>query len=173
MRRLHQLSAALALAALVAVASVADATAPVASGTDVDSVGEQIEKGDELVAVGKFGAARKAYEKAAELSRSAGELPTRSLRRIANAFYFEGRYRSAANVLDGLTDEAATFGDLPAQAWALADAAWLYGKMGSGLEVDRRLERLERLLTSEYLPDVVRDRIATARLDGTTTLGLR
>lgn len=173
MRRVTRLSAALALAALLGAAPAA-AIGPVAEGLGPEEEARaHLERGDQLVAEGKFSAARSSYEKAAKIIRSDGELPTEALRRIANAYYFEGRLQSAAHVLDDLASEAAAFGDLPTQAWALADGAWVYGKLGSAIGVNRRVERLERLLSSPYLPESVRDRIAQARLGEETTLGLR
>ncbi len=126
----------------------------------------QILRGDELFAENRLGKAKQAYETAAELARADGALPVKSLRRLANAYYFEGRFRSAAKVLDELAEEAATFGDLPAQAWALVDAAWLWGKMGSEREVNQRLEKVERLIASPYMPEEVRFRIASTKLNG-------
>lgn len=175
MQRVTRLGAVLALALLFGAAAPAASAYPAADGSDPDSeaVASLIEKGDAMIVDGKFGPARQAYEKAAALVRESGELPTEAVRRIANSFYFEGRLQSAARVLDELSEESALYGDLKAQAWALADAAWAYGKLGSGLEVTRRVEQLERLLRSPYMPTSVRDRIARVRLGEETTLGLR
>lgn len=168
MERIIRVSVVMALAILLASASTAAAATPVGRDPDITPPDVQawIDRGDELIAERRFSAARDAYEDAADLVREAGQLPTDVVRRIANAYYYEGRLKSAARTLDNLAQEAATFGDLPVQAWALADAAWLYGKVGAGLEVNRRLERLERLFTSPYLPDVVRLRILEFRLNG-------
>jgi tetratricopeptide (TPR) repeat protein len=175
MERITRISVVMALAALAVGAGTAGATTSVDRDPDVTSPGVQarIDRGDEFVAQRRYSAARDAYGRAAELQRDSGRLPAHAMRRIANAYYYEGRLKSAARTLDELADEAASFGDLRVQAWALADAAWLYGRAGAGLEVSRRLARLERLLTSPYMPDSVRLRITEFRLDGGAVMTLR
>lgn len=175
MLRLTQPSIVLAFAGLLAGPTVADAkAAPFAGPNDPHpEVQAQMERGDDLFAQRKFSAARRAYDKAAEIARAEGLLPDKPLRRLANVYYFEGRFKSAAKVLDELAEEAAAYGELPTQVLAVVDAAWLHGKLGSKREVDRRLARVERLLASPYMPEEVRDRITTFRLGDPTTVSLR
>jgi hypothetical protein len=123
-----------------------------------------LDKGDELVAARKFGAARREYKAAAELIRAEGKLPVQAVRRSAISLYYEGRYQSAAKALDKLSTEAATYGDVATQVWALADAAWIDGIAGRKIDMERRLTRLNRLLTSPYLPEQVRAEVMTKRL---------
>lgn len=135
------------------------------NGTDPDAEA-YLSKAAELMAERRYSAARRAYNAAAELLRAEGILPVEPLRRIADAYYFEGRYQSAAATLDRLATEAATHGDLATEVWALADAAWVDGIAGHKIDMDRRLERLIRLLDSPYLPEQVRNEVQTKRLAG-------
>jgi tetratricopeptide (TPR) repeat protein len=138
------------------------------SGTDSEAEA-YLSKGAELMAERRYAAARTAYKAAAELLRSEGKLPVEPLRRIADAYYFEGRYQSAASTLDRLAREAATYGDLATEVWALADAAWVDGIAGHKIDMDRRLKRLVRLLGSPYLPEQVRSEVQAKRLAGIPT----
>lgn len=156
------------LTAVLATTAVLAASAPLAftdnravreAAMVTASVRTSVEKGDRLAADRQFDAAREAYATAADLVRSQGRLPHRAVRRIANAYYFEGRYDAAAETLGGLAEEAASFGDIETEAWATADAAWMASLGDSEYELDLRLERLERLMDSPDLPDDVRDEI--------------
>ncbi len=117
----------------------------------------QIAVGDRLAAAGDFETARDVYDVAAKMVRSQGELPQQAVRRIANAYYFEGDYRNAAVTLDRLALEALAFNDPIAELWALADAAWLAG-LGDG-PADAIWQRVERRLDSADLPVAVREEI--------------
>jgi tetratricopeptide (TPR) repeat protein len=128
-----------------------------------------LSKGAELMAERRYSSARRAYRAAAELLRAEGTLPVEPLRRIADTYYFEGRYQSAAATLDRLATEAATYGDLATEVWALADAAWVDGIAGHKIDMDRRLERLMRLLDSPFLPEDVRSEVQAKRLGGVPT----
>ena len=123
-----------------------------------------IEKGDELVARRSYNRAREEYEKAVRIIRADGDFAAAAMYRIAAAYYFDGEYRNAAGQLDEIAREAAEFGDVATHAWALADAAWLLGQVGAKIDVERRLERLDRLFQSPYLPEGVRDEIREKRL---------
>lgn len=128
-----------------------------------------LSKGDELMAERRYTAARRAYKAAAELLRAEGKLPVKPLRRIADAYYYEGRYQSAAGTLDRLATEAASYGDLVVEVWALADAAWVDAVAGHKIDMDRRLQRLMRLLDSPYLPEEVRGEVQVKRLSSVAT----
>ncbi len=117
----------------------------------------QIAVGDRLAAAGDFETARDVYDVAAKMVRSQGELPREAVRRIANAYYFEGDYENAAATLDHLAVEAVAYDDLVAELWALADAAWLTG-LGGGA-ADLIWQRVERRLDSAELPAAVREQI--------------
>ncbi len=136
-------------------------------------VAARIAKGDELASDQKFGAARREYGAAAEIAREEGVLPVEAVRRIANTFYFEGRFQSAARTLEGLAAEAASYGDIVVQAWALADAAWIHGLDGARIDMERRVTELERLLRSPYLPDQVRRDVVAKRLGELQSLTVR
>ncbi len=127
-------------------------------------------KGDELLGSSSYGAARREYEMAAELIRADGEFPALAVHRQARSFYHEGMNQMAISRLDDLADEAATFGDLVTQVWALADQAWIQGQAGFKIDMDRTVVRLERLLTSPYLPDDVVKEVMSKRLGEGTTI---
>jgi tetratricopeptide (TPR) repeat protein len=122
------------------------------------------DRGDEFLSQGDLSAARKEYEVAAAMIRKNGQLPAKALHRIAYTQYYEGRYQTAGKTLEKLAEEAAAFGDLKTEAWALADAAWVAWKAGDTIDVHRRVARLERLLTSPYLPSDVKAEIKAKRL---------
>jgi hypothetical protein len=141
-----------AVLALTAFALVADGhvrAEPMAR--DVASV---LEQGDMLTRLGRFDAARTVYETAAEAVRSEGRLPDRELRRIANAYYFEGLYREASATLKQLADEARTCNDSNAEALAIADAVWMSVLAGSAEEAQLR-QQLRALARSSVLSEGV------------------
>jgi tetratricopeptide (TPR) repeat protein len=112
----------------------------------------RIALGDLLTANGQFDAARRVYTNAVNLARADGRLPLEELRRIANAYYFEGAFESARATLLELAEEAASAGAIDAQVWAIADAAWLASLSGADQEFNRHLQRVERLLDTYYVP---------------------
>jgi tetratricopeptide (TPR) repeat protein len=139
--------------------------------------------GDSLVGRHKYRAAREQYRSAVDHIRSEGGFPGVALYRVAKAYYFEGQYQHAIRAFDHLAEEAAKFGDLVTEAWAVADAAWVAWavtdgasplgidagprpageRLGGKMELERRLERLRRLLASPRLPEDVRTKITTKR----------
>jgi len=112
----------------------------------------RIELGDVLTANGRFDAARRVYSNAVKVARADGRLPIEELRRIANAYYFECEFESARATLLELAEEAASAGDVEAQVWAMADAAWFAWLSGADEEYDRHVKRVERLLDTHYVP---------------------
>lgn len=194
-------STALAFPSSEAV-ELSNSLTPAASVTTVVGDEEQryIEKGDERAAEGRYGAARRAYREAAEIARADGRLPVVALKRIANSYYFQGRYESAALALEKLADEAEEYGDLTTQVWAIADGAWMYARNGAAdaatqdhlwreweggklhvspdrpranVDTNRLVAKLERLLESPYLPDDVRREVTEQRLADLTRLTSR
>ena len=154
---------------LQAVQSTDDVTVK-AQATDLDvKIQNLIEKGDALGAAGKWGTARRYYTLAADLKRKQDQLPSAALRRIANSYYYQDRFQSAGKILDQLAKEAAAYGELRCEAWALADAAWIAWIAGDKIDMERRLVRLDRLLMSPYLPDDVRADVVEKRLAGVST----
>jgi hypothetical protein len=149
-----------ALLAPLAVLAAASPTSPSASSLTTDaatsaaSVDRYISYGDLLTANGHFEAGRDEYAVAADLVRADGGLPVESVRRIANAYFFEGDYLRAEAVLLNLVEEAATFGDGEAQIWALADATWLASFADSEGAVRHHSARLEDMLDRHDLPQV-------------------
>lgn len=135
-----------------------------------------IARGDQLLGGEDYRGARKAYEAAIEIIRDENGFPAVPLKRLANAYYFEGLNRAAVRTLDRLADEAAEVGDVATQAWSQADAAWVLtldcnqvGPVecpGGPLVLKQRLDKLRRLLASPYLPDEVRADIIEKRCGG-------
>lgn len=187
MRSTNQLSALLAAAFLLGV-SATNGAAQLEPGTFSPNavfpegyvlpapIDDLIHHGDELMGEGEFGEARTEYRAAAVLIEADGGFPGIALRRIADSYYFEGKYQHAIAALDRLADEAAEVGDVVTQAWAVADAAWVlmkdaqragkHARPGATMEVKRRLAQLDRLLESPYLPEDERAKIVEMRCDG-------
>ena len=124
----------------------------------------------------KYNEARENFERAAEIIRAEGGFPAVPLRRIAKSYYHQGRLQTAVSLLDDLAQQAAEVGDIPSQAWALADAAWVLGidcsthsraeHPGGRLELINRSQRIRMLLASPYLPNDVRTDIVRSRCGG-------
>lgn len=157
----------LTLATVGASSEVAAEPIPLA-GMSISNLSSEaqsyIEKGDEFVARRSYNRAREQYQKAVKIIRADGDFAAAALYRIAAAYYYDGEFKNAAGKLDEVAREAAEFGDIATHAWALADAAWLLGQVGAKIDVDKHLERLDRLFQSSYLPDQVRDEIIAKRL---------
>lgn len=187
MKRINPLSALLAAALLLGVSTTNGAAQLELETFNPDAVFpkgyvlpapvvEHLEQGDQLVGQQKFGKARTEYRTAVALIQADGGFPGIALRRIADAYYFEGKYQRAISALDRLADEASEVGDVVMQAWAVADAAWVlmkdaqragkHARPGATMEVKRRLAQLERLLDSPYLPEDARVKIIAKRCDG-------
>lgn len=129
-----------------------------------------IDEGDELLGQQKYSEARLAYEKAAEMIRADGEFPNTAMHRMAVSYWYEGLPQTAASQLDGMADDASTYGDLVSEVWALADAAWIHGRVGDRIDMEVRVQRLKKLLKSPYLPGDVRAQVESKRLGEATTL---
>ena len=65
----------------------------------------------------------------------------------------------AATALDQLANEAALVGDLPVEALAIFNSAWLYSKAGRNRAAVTRVARLKGLLRSRYMPVAIRDQL--------------
>jgi hypothetical protein len=97
---------------------------------------------------------------AAELIRAEGGFPSLPLKKTADAYYFQGMYRSAIATLDKLAEEAAQVGDIVTQAWVQADAVWLFDmdcrqhlkseRPGRNLEMSQRATNLRLVLGSPF-----------------------
>ena len=161
MKKQIRLSVLFAAASLFLVLPTTDIAA---DPIDDPAVQSFIVKGDELAAEGRFGSARSEYKKAVKLQRARGVLPDIALRRIANAYYFQDRYQAAGATLVDLAEEAAEYGDIGTEIWAYADAAWIAGVEGNKQVVERHLARVDKLLTSPYLPEDVKAKVRDARL---------
>ncbi len=156
--RLNIAMTAVVAMAVTALTLVADGRVS-AEPTERD-VASALEEGDRLVRCGYFDAAREIYQTAEEMVRSAGRLPGRELRRIATAYYFEGRYGEASATLTRLADEAAASKDSNIRALAIADAVWMSALAGSADEMRLRLQ-LRELFDSSALSEGVRDAIGS------------
>lgn len=163
MKRAAALTSLLSAVVLV-ITAPSPGLANTTSVTPDHDIQAHFDRGDEFFSQGNLNAARREYQAAAQMTRKSGQLPAKALHRIAYTQHYEGRYQSAGKTLEKLAKEAAAFGDLKTEAWALADAAWVAGKAGDTIDVQRRVARLERLLTSPYLPADVKTEIRTKRL---------
>jgi len=165
------------VAVVLAVTLIAGTTMKLAAYEDVPEVrwGKSvnphaqtfIDRGDELLGKSQFTSARRQYESARDLIQMDGDFPNPALYRIAVSYYYEGRSVTAADQLEELASEASEYGDLVAEVWALADAAWINSRIGMRLTTDDRVVRLRQLLKSPYLPSEVREEILTRRLGET------
>jgi len=117
-------------------------------------------RGDELASRLRYGAAARAYARAAGIARREGHLASGTSWKLATVHYNNGNLVGAAAALDQLTDEAARVGDLEVEALSIYYAAWLNGKAGRGSEMAARVARLEGLLRSPYVPVALRDRLS-------------
>jgi tetratricopeptide (TPR) repeat protein len=143
MKRAAALTSLLSAVVLVITAPSPSFANDVSVAPDHD-IQAHLDRGDEFFSQGDLSAARKEYEAAAKMIRDSGQVPAKALHRIAYTHYYEGRYQSAGKTLEKLAKEAAAFGDLKTEAWALADAAWVAWKAGDTIDVQRRVARLER-----------------------------
>ncbi len=132
-----------------------------------------LDLGDAFIAEREYGKARKEYRTAEELIRAEGGFPSVAIRRIADAYYYDGKYWSSVSTLDRLAREAAEYGDVVTLAWAQADAAWVLAKRcslnkcpGVHSELKEREYRMWRVLASPYLPDEERSEIFRTRCGG-------
>ena len=175
MQPVSRLTTALVAAAAIAGLSATnlaaqeeyDATWPKAKNAKAQAM---IEKGNEMFGEQNYAAARTEYEAAAELILADGDFPNTAMYRIAASYYHEGKPMTAAHHLDELAKEAAEYGDIVTQAWALADAAWIWGVRGAKIDMDSRVEAVKKLLKSPYMPADVKTEIMSKRLGEATTL---
>lgn len=122
----------------------------------IDKANALVKEGDLLTADGRFEEARAVYGEAAKLARSNGAIPVEAVRRVANAYYFEGRYQAAATILREFATEAASWRDPVAQAWALADAGVLAGLADERDDSVRYWQELRALIESAAFPPEAR-----------------
>jgi hypothetical protein len=123
-----------------------------------------LDRGDELSSRLNFAAAAREYRLAADIARREGHLPSWTTWKLANAHYNDDNLVGAATALDQLADEAARVGDLPVEALALFNSAWLHSKAGRNNAAVARVTRLKGLLRSRYMPIAIREQL-TGRLD--------
>ena len=123
-----------------------------------------LDRGDQLSSRLNFAAAAREYRQAAEVARREGHLPSWTTWKLANAYYNDNNLLGAATALDQLADEAALVGDLPVEALAIFNSAWLHSKAGRNSAAVARVARLKGLLRSRYMPIAIRDQL-TGRLN--------
>ena len=175
MRPITRFSTVVALAAAVISASATNSAAqdrldakwPRSTNAEAQA---RIDKGNELLGQQKYAAARSEYASAIEMILADGDFPNTALYRVAASYYYEGKPMTAAAQLDELAAEAAEYGDIVTQVWALADAAWIFGRRGDKIDMDTRVQHVKRLLKSPYMPDDVRKEVTSKRLGEATTL---
>jgi tetratricopeptide (TPR) repeat protein len=120
-----------------------------------------VSKGDMLRSQLRFSEAAREYSRAADIARREGHLASGTTWMLANAYYNDGNLIDAAEALDRLATEAAQVGELPVQALAMFNSAWLYGKAGRRTATATRVARLEGLLRSPYMPVAIRDLLSS------------
>jgi hypothetical protein len=118
-----------------------------------------LDRGDQLSSRLNFAAAVREYRQAADIARREGHLPSWTTWKLANAHYNDNNMLGAATALDQLADEAALVGDLPVEALALFNSAWLNSKAGRNNAAVARVTRLKKLLRSRYMPIAIRDQL--------------
>jgi hypothetical protein len=118
-----------------------------------------LDRGDQLSGRLNFAAAAREYRQAAEIARRERHLPSWTTWKLANAYFNDNNLLAAATVLDRLADEAALVGDLPVEAHALFNSAWLNSKAGHNSAAVARVARLKGLLRSQYMPVAIRDQL--------------
>lgn len=111
----------------------------------------------------RFADARREYLAAAKKLEASGAMPCQALWQAAEMYYAEGNVRAAASTLDMVAEKAAVFGHPTMQAKALLEAAILYEQSGGSSQAVSRLQRLDAVLTSPFVPDSVRTGIAARR----------
>jgi len=122
--------------------------------TDVQ---RHVDRGDVLSSQLRFAAAAYEYQRAVEVARREGHLPSGTTWKLANAHYNGGNLVAGAVALDQLADAASLVGDLGVEALAIYNSAWLYSKAGRKTETAARVSRLKGLLRSRYMPIAIRD----------------
>lgn len=175
MQTIRQLPVAVAVVVGLGAASFSDVAAQDTHAhnwgkSDHSEAQGHIEKGDEFLGAQNYGQARRHYEQAVEIIRQQGDFPSPALYRIAASYYYEDKPQTAANHFDQLAAEAAEYGDLVTEIWAMADAAWIYGQAGNKFGVDQRVQKLTKLLKSQLIPDDEKKMITAKRLGEVTTL---
>lgn len=118
-----------------------------------------LDRGDRLSGRLNFAAAAREYRQAADVARREGHLPSWTSWKLANAHFNDNNLLGAATALDQLADEAALVGDLPVEALAIYNSAWLNSKAGRNSAAVARVARLKGLLRSRYMPVAVRDQL--------------
>lgn len=136
---------------------------PASDGELTSTVLARSNRGDVLTGMRQYTAAQREYRAAAEVARREGHLPSFTMWRLASAYYYQGASTDAADVLEQLAAEAARYGDLPVEALALYNSAWLNGDAGRGRTAASQLSNLAVLLQSPYMPVELRDHL-NARL---------
>ena len=118
-----------------------------------------LDRGDQLSSRLNFAAAAREYRQAADIARREGHLPSWTSWKLANAHFNDNNLLGAATALDQLADEAALLGDLPVEALAIFNSAWLNSKAGRNSAAVARVARLKGLLRSRYMPVAIRDQL--------------
>jgi hypothetical protein len=118
-----------------------------------------LDRGDQLSNRLNFAAAAREYRRAADIARREKHLPSWTTWKLANAHFNDNNLSGAAIALDQLADEAALVGDLPVEALAIFNSAWLYSKAGHNRAAGARVARLKGLLRSRYMPVAIRDQL--------------
>ena len=111
----------------------------------------------------RFAAARREYLEAAKKLEAGRHMPCHALWKAAETYYAEGNLARAASTLDLVAQKASAFGHPDMQANALFESAILYEQVGAPSQAVTRLQRLDAVLTSPYLPADVRAAIAARR----------
>ena len=123
-----------------------------------------VANGDALTGARRYTAAQQEYRRAAAIVGKQGHLPSYTMWHLACSLYYEGNPDGAAAVLDHLATEAQRSGDIVVEVLAMYNSAWLSGQAGSGQAATVKIDGVQRLLHSPYMPASIRDQLS-ARLE--------
>jgi hypothetical protein len=156
------IAAAVAVAASPAVAQRSFATtARVAARAVPDTVRAQqlAQRGDERWRAYDLSGARRDLQEAVEIMRARDVYAGPTLEALAHVTFALAEPGRAAKVLVAASEEAARYGDLALQVSALFEASVLYSQQGDVAQAEELLGRVERLLSSRYVPEELKQQI--------------
>ena len=158
---------ALAIAAVTVVATPAAAQRSFASTArisaravpDTQVAIDLAKRGDERWRAYDLPGARRDLQQAVEIMRANQVYAGPTLETLAHVTFSLESPTRAAKVLVEAAEEAARYGDVGLQVSALFEASVLYGQQGDAAHARELLGRVERLLSSRYVPQDVKESI--------------
>jgi hypothetical protein len=166
MRRIPMTVLAIAVAVVPAVASAqrapafaATTRAAVRAAVDTAAASKAqaiIQRADARWHAYDLAGARRDYALAVEILKAGRVYAGPALEALAHVTYTVDSPERTAKVLIEAANEAASFGDLPLQVTSLFEASLLSYEAGEKMQGDALLARVERLLSSPYIPAQVK-----------------